>query len=310
MRTRHSLVLACVFLVSCSNELTKDEARLIISQHYQLPRQTTIVIDKRFDNRGWPIEKYRILESRGLISIRELGSNFFGTRYEMSLTENARQYWLRNGVLEAEDGREPITAFKGYQVDVADVSVSSNAKENTAQAIVTLRFSNISPIQEVFDPLESNETSSTLFFRRFDDGWRIVEDENSQRMIRPTSAPLHWIGGWSITYDSSPADVIQVATTQSAAPVTTQGQGTAEVATVRSLSSGDRACYMELENERGKKSDEFADFDLCDRENLVGRRVRITRERAPIISTECIIQPAGCTKTDTVDMIVAAEVVP
>lgn len=310
MRTKLSLMLACVFLGSCSNELTRDEARLIISQHYQMPRQTTIVIDKRFDNHGWPIEKYRELENMGLISVRELGSNFFGTRYEMSLAENARQYWLRNGVLETAEGNELIIAFRGYQVDVGDVSVSSNARENAAQAEVTLRFSNISPVQQVFDPLRSNEARSTVHFTLYDDGWRIVEDENSERLIKPTSAPQHWAGGWSITYNSTPIDITRVASSRNGASTTTRAQTTADLAIVRNLSLGDRACYVELENNQGQKSDEFAAFEMCDRADLVGRRVRLTRERSPIIAIDCIAEPVGCTKTETVNLIIAAETVP
>jgi hypothetical protein len=82
-----------------------------------------------------------------------------------------------------------------------------------------------------------------------------------------------------------------------------------EVATIRGLTMGDRACYLELEDVQGQSSDAVADFDLCEREDLVGQGVRLTRERTSILAISCQGDPE-CTDRDTVDLIVAAEPLP
>lgn len=202
------LILIPLFLISCSNnELTKEEAKKIIAQHFQLPFQTKIAINKKYDDYGWPPEKYRQLVNMGLISIHELRS-FITRRYEISLTEKTREYWLQNGILnQAPEGNQSIIVFKGYEIDVKNVSVASNAVEKTAEAEIILEISNISPIQQIFSPLESTEIKKTIKLKLFDSGWKIVEDENSKRLFQPISAPQHWAGGWKITFDNTPIPI-------------------------------------------------------------------------------------------------------
>lgn len=204
------LILISLFMVSCSNnELTKEEAKKIIEQYYQLPFQTKIAIDKRYEDYGWPPEKYRQLSNMGLIILKETNTSIFVKTFEISVTENAREYWLQNGVLnQAPEGNQLIIVFKGYLVELKDLSVSSKAKENTAEAEVILGISNISPIQEVFSPLESTEIKQTIYFKLYNDGWKVVEDGNSKKLFNPISAPQHWAGGWQINFDNSPLDFI------------------------------------------------------------------------------------------------------
>lgn len=77
---------------------------------------------------------------------------------------------------------------------------------------------------------------------------------------------------------------------------------------IKSLTPGDRACYIELDNAEEVASDEMASFELCDQPELIGKRVRLKREPTPIMAMSCEGNPE-CTKTETVDLIVAAEVV-
>lgn len=78
---------------------------------------------------------------------------------------------------------------------------------------------------------------------------------------------------------------------------------------MRDLVAGDRACYMELEDNQGERLDEVASFEVCDQPELVGQRVRLTRERKPILTMSCGGDP-WCTRRDTVELVVAAETVP
>lgn len=95
-----------------------------------------------------------------------------------------------------------------------------------------------------------------------------------------------------------------VTPTTSPAPTTAPQQ---EPFLVKSLQTGDRACYIELENAKGETSNEFASFELCEQENLVGQRVRLTRKSAPIMAMSCQGRP-DCKENETVNLIVKAEV--
>src|SRR4051812_25624907 len=82
-----------------------------------------------------------------------------------------------------------------------------------------------------------------------------------------------------------------------------------EVATVRGLTGGDRACYMDLETGGEVKGQQEAAFDLCGRRELVGKQVRVERRRSWVLAASCEGDPE-CARRDTVDLIVSAEPLP
>lgn len=85
-----------------------------------------------------------------------------------------------------------------------------------------------------------------------------------------------------------------------------QAAAAGEVAVIRGMAAGDRACYVELE---GAEEPQEAAFELCERMELAGKRVRLTRERTTVQAASCEGDPE-CTRSDTVDLIVSAEVLP
>lgn len=84
------------------------------------------------------------------------------------------------------------------------------------------------------------------------------------------------------------------------------GASAPEIAVVRALVPGDRACYVEVEDGQGQRSQQPAGFEVCERSELVGERVRLTRERTAIAAMSCQGDPE-CAESDTVDLIVAIE---
>ncbi len=78
---------------------------------------------------------------------------------------------------------------------------------------------------------------------------------------------------------------------------------------VRSLTDGDRGCYVVLEDEGGARFDRIAPFELCERRELVGRRVRITLGPGAVAADSCQGSPE-CTESDTVEVLKAAEALP
>jgi hypothetical protein len=82
-----------------------------------------------------------------------------------------------------------------------------------------------------------------------------------------------------------------------------------EILVVRGLTTGDRACYMKLENAQGQSSEELAEFDICTQSQLVDKRVRLTRTPTPISAMSCQGDPE-CQERETVNLITAVEVVP
>jgi hypothetical protein len=86
----------------------------------------------------------------------------------------------------------------------------------------------------------------------------------------------------------------------------TQGS---EIAVVRGLTMGDRACYMELEYAQGQISQEEASFELCQQEQLIGQQVQLTRVPTSIMAMSCQ-GDIECTERDIVNLITVAEVIP
>lgn len=199
------LLLISLLISACgSKELKKEEAKKIISEYYQLPFQTKIAIDASYKDYGWAPEKYRQLSNQGIITLTKTGGSIFFDRYQASVTESGKKYWLQNGTMKTIDEKIRLLIFKGYLIEIKDLSISSNAKQNRAEAQIILNKSDISPIQDIFDPLKEIEIKKSIYFKLFDDGWKIVEDNNSKQLFQSIVAPLHWAGGGQIIFDKTP----------------------------------------------------------------------------------------------------------
>ncbi|MBE9156165.1 hypothetical protein IQ265_04865 [Nodosilinea sp. LEGE 06152] len=77
---------------------------------------------------------------------------------------------------------------------------------------------------------------------------------------------------------------------------------------IRSLTVGDRACYVEVVNDQGGQFTEFANFEICE-QNLVGQRVQLTYESGNIQAASCQGNP-DCADTETVMLITQAQALP
>lgn len=82
-----------------------------------------------------------------------------------------------------------------------------------------------------------------------------------------------------------------------------------DTATVRSLTDGDRGCYLVLEDERGATFDRVGPFELCERRELVGRRVQLTLGPGEVLADSCQGNPE-CTERETVEVVRSAERIP
>ena len=79
------------------------------------------------------------------------------------------------------------------------------------------------------------------------------------------------------------------------------------VGVIQSLNLGDRACYVEIVDDQGEQSTEFADFEICQQQDLIGHRVQLTYESSEIMAASCQGNPE-CAATETVMLITKAEV--
>jgi hypothetical protein len=77
------------------------------------------------------------------------------------------------------------------------------------------------------------------------------------------------------------------------------------VATIQRLTAGDRACYVELVDDGGQTSTEFAAFEICE-QDLVGKRVSLTYEAGNILAEACQGDP-DCGQSETVMLITKVE---
>lgn len=79
-------------------------------------------------------------------------------------------------------------------------------------------------------------------------------------------------------------------------------------ARIKSMDAGDRACYVTLEDRRGKKYEDLADFEVCEQKQFIGKWVTITRKKALVMSAACEGRD-DCTLSDTVNLITSVKTV-
>ena len=72
--------------------------------------------------------------------------------------------------------------------------------------------------------------------------------------------------------------------------------------TLVSMTAGDIACYLTVRTGGGAERTEYADFRLCERDDLVGQRVVLTPTPSPVQSPSCGGNPE-CTDTEMVNLI-------
>ncbi len=94
-------------------------------------------------------------------------------------------------------------------------------------------------------------------------------------------------------------------------PATSLRTGSAAVdyeapVTLVSMAAGDIACYLTVRTAGGAERTEYADFRLCERDDLVGQRVVLTATPSPVQSPSCQGDPE-CTDTEMVNLITGAD---
>jgi hypothetical protein len=75
------------------------------------------------------------------------------------------------------------------------------------------------------------------------------------------------------------------------------------IATLKRLTSGDRACYAEVMDDQGVRSTQFARFEICEQsQNLIGKRLNITYTPGNILAASCQGN-VDCGKSDRVMLV-------
>lgn len=77
---------------------------------------------------------------------------------------------------------------------------------------------------------------------------------------------------------------------------------TSYVGTVKSMQAGDVACYVDLIGDDGKIYQSMANFEICDKTRLIGKRVNIFYEQGNIMAASCN-GDMDCRRTETVWII-------
>lgn len=75
---------------------------------------------------------------------------------------------------------------------------------------------------------------------------------------------------------------------------------------VKEATMGDRACYLTIKEDRGRTTEQYADFALCNQNpSLVGKRVTLSYQMQNIMALSCLGNPS-CSKTEKVSLITKA----
>src|SRR6188474_2002845 len=83
-------------------------------------------------------------------------------------------------------------------------------------------------------------------------------------------------------------------------PVKAQDTGTIRVGqetkrttgTITAMNSGDVACHLTLQDDRGARFEEMARFELCEQRALLNKRVSLTYMQQSVMSPDCQGDPA------------------
>lgn len=119
-------------------------------------------------------------------------------------------------------------------------------------------------------------------------------------------AALGWQAPASASIDKAGATTASSAASASKPAASASTGASAEAVLIKALNPGDTACYMTVENARGKRSEEMASFELCERPKLVGQRVFLKRKAEKVMAASCQGN-MDCKKTQTVNLIVGVE---
>lgn len=107
--------------------------------------------------------------------------------------------------------------------------------------------------------------------------------------------------------DAQPAPMTVVDSTSGDTLLIGAAQVSDEQVTVTGLTQGDRACYMDVRGPGGART-ETADFEFCERDDLIGQTVTLTFIPTQIQASSCNGDP-DCRDTEEVRMVIAADLV-
>lgn len=82
--------------------------------------------------------------------------------------------------------------------------------------------------------------------------------------------------------------------------------GKVAAGTIKSLQAGDVACYVTLETDKGEQVNEMAGFEVCEKPDLIGKKVSLTWEEANVLAAECQGN-VDCGKSDKVWLIASVK---
>lgn len=112
------------------------------------------------------------------------------------------------------------------------------------------------------------------------------------------------------TADPAPqvsASGFEPSATAAAAETGAASTGSRVVVTLRGLTDGDRACYLQVDGDGGAR-ELMADMALCERTDLVGQEVRLSIGHREVAAESCQGDPE-CAEQETVELVHAIEAV-
>jgi hypothetical protein len=78
--------------------------------------------------------------------------------------------------------------------------------------------------------------------------------------------------------------------------------------TITQMQPGDRSCYLTVRSPDGSEREEMADFAMCERDDLIGQPVALTRSQSMVLAASCEGDPE-CLDTEEVTLVIGADLV-
>jgi hypothetical protein len=164
------MFLSSIFLISCSDNLSREKAEALIKARTGLPFNEVKSFKLYYEN-GFGIHEIKFLEDDGLISIR-LKPGWASSDYIVELTENGKKFLDNDSPIGDDLKSIPVvTSF----VSFGEITGIIERKElNEAEVNFTIVRSKITPFG-IANKLNEGPENLKIIMAKYDNGWRIKE---------------------------------------------------------------------------------------------------------------------------------------
>ncbi len=197
------LLCVTIFLFSCSKELTRDKASILIKQLYKYPNVVTSILDLE-KNKDSPFLQNGVNTGLIRISFDAYAQAFHGNGNIYNFTEKGKPFIIEKWMgMHGDGGAEIITNCRDF---FEVTGIKNNEQEKSAIVMFSCKRKGITPFGKILGYNEGDIENFTMSMTLFDDGWRTVGEIG--QIIKPETYPFFTKDGEYKSNESSESEKI------------------------------------------------------------------------------------------------------